>query len=608
MLVGILVVNSRGQLAITETMPSAANTFNGSSAVQQSDYWELANFGTNDIDMTGYAFSDKDAGFAGKDATPFNGLTVHPGEVILFVQDNVNTTATSVQQWWGSNLSTNVRIFFFSGHGQSSGGDGIFLWNPAGELIGKAEYGSATRGRSFTYDPATGDFGLLSTNGVNGGFQATTRDDQGSPGATIGAVALVITKNPTNLTVPVGQTATLSVNGRGLPNPRFQWQHDGTDISGAISTNLVITNAQAADAGTYSAIVYNGLETLFSSNAVVTVSGLPFTPIIVQPPVSLWAYVGQNPSLSVQAIGNPSPSYQWKFNGNILGGETGSQLVLASVATNQTGAYSVTVSNSAGGTNLFATLTVTPKPNLVITEVSSSQATNASGGSLGHNDWWELSNLDTFAVNLRGFRFDDSSVSLATSVTFTNNIMIQPGESVVFVEGMTESEFRAWWGTQLSSDAKIISYSGPGLSFSSAGDAVGLWNAAATDDSDRVTTALFATATTGVTFGFDPGAKTFGESSVANVHGAFRAASLGDVGSPGTIFNPPNIAGVIETSGGYDLTLLTDSNFNYTVFFKTNLASANWMTLTNLTAVGNATTIRDATGEHIRFYRAMVQR
>ncbi len=118
--------------------------------------------------------------------------------------------------------------------------------------------------------------------------------------------------------------------------------------------------------------------------------------------------------------------------------------------TNQTGTYSVIVTNSVGGTNASATLLVTPKPNLRITEIMSSEETNAAGSTLGHGDWWELSNLGTFPVNIHGYRFDDNSYSLAQACSITNDITIAPGESIVLCEDMTPDEFRPpfshWWG------------------------------------------------------------------------------------------------------------------------------------------------------------------
>jgi len=332
-------------------------------------------------------------------------------------------------------------------------------------------------------------------------------------------------------------------------------------------------------------------------------------PVITQIPASLEAYVGQNPAFTVQAIGSPTPSYQWQLNGTNLVGQTNSQLVLSSVQLAQTGGYSVIVSNAAGSTNLAVTLNVTPKPLLVITEVMSSEATDTNNSTLDHQDWWELSNLDSFAVNLHGYRFDDNSASLTYACTLTNDTTIAPGESVVLVENMSADAFRAWWGAQsLPPNVKILTYSGSGLSFGAGGDAVNVWNAVATLNSDKVASAAFGTATRGVSFGFDPEAHTFGGLSAAGANGAFVAAVNGDIGSPGTLINLPRFTAYSLDGDGFHLTLMTQPGRNYRIEYIDSLGSATWLTLTNVTAASNPLLITqaEAGGGACRYYRAIM--
>src|SRR5262249_22623320 len=147
----------------------------------------------------------------------------------------------------------------------------------------------------------------------------------------------------------------------------------------------------------------------------------------------------------VTATGSPTPWYQWMLDGKELDGQTNAQLTLMLTDTNQTGTYSVGVTNVAGSTNASFFLTVTPKPDLAITEAMSSEAKSQT--SLATSDWWELSNLGNFAVNLQGYRFDDDHDSFSDAFTITSAVTIQPGESIILVEDMTAANFRAWWGT-----------------------------------------------------------------------------------------------------------------------------------------------------------------
>jgi CotH kinase protein/Chitobiase/beta-hexosaminidase C-terminal domain/Lamin Tail Domain/Immunoglobulin domain/Fn3 associated len=327
-------------------------------------------------------------------------------------------------------------------------------------------------------------------------------------------------------------------------------------------------------------------------------------PVITQSPAILEAYPGQSPTFTVQAAGHPAPSYQWQFDDTNLVGQTNSQLTLSSVQTNQAGTYSVIVTNLVGATNVSFFLTVTPKPNLVITEVMSSEAK----GTLTTSDWWELSNLGNTPVNLQGYRFDDDHDSFADAQTINDAVTIAPGESIILVEDLTPADFRTWWGSQnLPASLQIITY--PSIGFSSSGDAIYLWNAAANSITDTTASVTFSTATKGVSFGYDPVSNAFGGLSVAGQNGAFIATLNGDLGSPGTFINLPRITqlGFINGSG-FNLSFVTEPNLGYSVEYKNNLADPAWLTLTNFTAASSLATVADpfAGNNAARFYRIVV--
>jgi hypothetical protein len=175
---------------------------------------------------------------------------------------------------------------------------------------------------------------------------------------------------------------------------------------------------------------------------------------------------------------------------------------------------------------LFAT---SAGAQLKITEVESAQADGE------HEDWWELTNFGSTPLDLMGYKFDDSSASVSTSVTLsTTSLSIAPGESIIFVENLTPELFRAWWGTGLSLDTKVISYTGSGLGFGGGGDAINVWNASDVIV-DQVT---FGAATAGVSFVYDAATGVFGNLSQLGVGGAFAAFENGDIGSPGIAVVP----------------------------------------------------------------------
>ncbi|MEJ0091525.1 MAG: immunoglobulin domain-containing protein [Limisphaerales bacterium] len=628
-------------LVITEVMPSNLDSDH------YPDWWELTNLGTNNIDLSAYSWRDNSApGFIGATNAPFVGVIIHAHESIIFCETISGgfATATEFRTWW--NISPGVQVIMVGRNpGLSSGGDQVRLWstnaaalgsntngldlfNAPEYLVDQVDLPAATTGHSFYYNTNNGLFSATSTVGVSGAFQAVTTTDVGSPGvAPTNTAPIVIVNQPANQLVNVGSTAVFSIVAYGLPKPQFQWLFNGVPVDPniakavfAVSNNycrgtLTLTNVQVNNGGTFRLVVTNDYQSVVSSNATLTVNTAPFAPIFTLLPVTnLYAYPGQTVTLTAAAFGNPPPTFQWQFNGANIDGQTDSQYVFGLSDTNQSGIYTVVAANSSGNTNASAILMVTPKPNLRITEIQSTEATNAAGSNASHNDWWELSNLGDFPVNLKGYRFDDDSFSLAAAYTITNDLTIAPGESIVFVEDMTPDAFRTWWGAQnLRPNLQIIPYHGSALSFSgTSGDILTVWNAAAANEYDFIDSASVAPNPEGVTFGFDPYARIFfgitpDGYSVEGINGGFASAFdsvTPEIGSPGTILNVPHFTSVTKTNGGFALAWFTQPSWTNTIQFKNNLAETNWTTLTNI--LGDATTTMnfiDSTTSTQRFYR-----
>ena len=90
----------------------------------------------------------------------------------------------------------------------------------------------------------------------------------------------------------------------------------------------------------------------------------PVAPSILSQPVSITVTQGQVAAFNVAADGTSPLTYQWYFNTNtLLGGQTTTNLILASAQGTNAGTYSVRVSNAAGNiTSTQATLTVLSPP------------------------------------------------------------------------------------------------------------------------------------------------------------------------------------------------------------------------------------------------------
>jgi len=156
---------------------------------------------------------------------------------------------------------------------------------------------------------------------------------------------------PTNLTVQVGSSVTMSVAASGN-SLTYQWQRNGTTIGGnasATTPTLNLTNVQLTDAGSYTALVSNTSGGIASQPVALNVSvdPVPPPPAITTQPSNTNAPVGSASSLSVAATGN-GLFYQWFKNGALIPGATQSTLGFASAQVADSADYYVVVSNSSG--------------------------------------------------------------------------------------------------------------------------------------------------------------------------------------------------------------------------------------------------------------------
>jgi len=587
----------RAQLAITEVFPAAST--NGNPALH-ADWWELTNFGPSPVDLSGYRFNDSNGGLSNGVVT-LDAVVIAPGESVIFLEQSASTSLPTVDDfrtWWGAALPSGLQIIPYSTNsiGLSGNGDGVRLWDAtttdANDPVASADFGAATAGSSFVHDPATGLFGTVSLPGAGGAFAAVENGDVGSPGTTTGPVPLRITRQPVSVSVNPLATATLSVEADGMPRPRYRWLRNGEEVPGGTLAELVVAGVDASKTGAYRVRLDNGLTSITSDPAEISLVEQPSPPSFVQKPGDATNLLGGTITFKAIATGVPPPAYQWFFNGRALVGEIGGTLVRSNLSLLDAGEYRVEVVNPSGSTNAAAILTVRPKPDLRITEVESSAALDADFLTVygfSKQDWWELTSFESVPVPLSGWRFDDNSASLATAYTITNEVVLSPGESVVLVENLTPEQFRTWWGaSNLPSGLQIISYSGSGLGLSSGGDSVRLWDATTTSDGDTVATADFGAAEPGVSFNYDPATGIFGDKSVLGVNGVFAAEAVAaggqDIGSPGRVREgvlPPKAPAVsfLIESGGRFIEFFGEAGRRYSLQQRETLTVGAWVSV-----------------------------
>jgi subtilase family serine protease len=242
----------------------------------------------------------------------------------------------------------------------------------------------------------------------------------------------VISTQPTNLTLLAGGTAVFSATAGGATPLVYQWKENGANvangsgISGATSNVLTLTAVTTNSSGNYSLVVTNVFGSITSSVAILNVATAP---AITTQPTNLTLVSGSTAVFSVTASGSAPLVYQWQENGTNLSsgagisGVTSNVLALAAVTTNNSGNYSLVVTNFYGSiTSSVASLAIASVPvitaqptNLTLLAGGTAvfSATASGSGSLAYH--WKING--TNVTNGTGISGATSNVLTLTAVT-----------------------------------------------------------------------------------------------------------------------------------------------------------------------------------------------
>lgn len=139
---------ANASLIVTEVRSKAASNL--------EDYFEITNTGGSAVDVTGWKFDDESQSFA--DAADLLGITsIAAGETVVFIQQDSADGFADVAQFrteWGG--LAGVQVGFHDGPGMGKG-DGISLFNAAGDLILAFEYGMTSPEETHAGDWAAGN-------------------------------------------------------------------------------------------------------------------------------------------------------------------------------------------------------------------------------------------------------------------------------------------------------------------------------------------------------------------------------------------------------------------------------------------------------------------
>lgn len=169
-----------------------------------------------------------------------------------------------------------------SGIGQTIG---ILLssTDPDGDTV---QYGATNLPAGATFDTNAGQFIWTPTNTGTFGPVVFWAQDNGDGTLQDGELVTFtilatpyITVQPTSQVVAQGSTVNFNVTAQSSTSLYYQWQFNGTNLSGATASTLAVNNVTTNNSGDYTVVVSNVVGACTSQPAVLTIN-LPSTPVV----------------------------------------------------------------------------------------------------------------------------------------------------------------------------------------------------------------------------------------------------------------------------------------------------------------------------------------
>jgi uncharacterized protein YjiK/2',3'-cyclic-nucleotide 2'-phosphodiesterase (5'-nucleotidase family) len=245
-----------GKLFISEVAPWSS----GNSPVG-ADWFEVTNTKAVAVDITGWKVDDNSQSPAA--AVALNGITsINPGESVIFMEtaDLAGKTTAFINNWFGTNPSSGIRIGNYTGTGIGfgTGGDQVNLYNGLSSTpVSSVLFGASPATAPFTtFDNAIGQNSLVtpitqfSAVGTKGAFiAANSATEIGSPGTFVTAPCPTITAIAAASSTVNCNSATTSVvvTATGGTAP---YTGTGSFTVGAGSYSYTVTDAKGCTAVT----------------------------------------------------------------------------------------------------------------------------------------------------------------------------------------------------------------------------------------------------------------------------------------------------------------------------------------------------------------------
>ncbi|MEI8048228.1 MAG: LamG-like jellyroll fold domain-containing protein [Bacteroidota bacterium] len=226
----------------------------------------------------------------------------------------------------------------------------------------------------------------------------------------IACIAPVINVQPIAAAKFEGETVIFTVGASGT-NPVYQWKKNGTtiingsNISGATTASLTLTDLVLTDAGTYSCAATGTCGSATSNGAMLTVDAACVNPAITSQPSGAAKKLNESVTFSVTATGT-NLLYQWEKAGTTISGANSASYTISNLAFADAATYTCYISNACN--NVTSTGAV-----LTVSQADQAITFNAFGTvSYGDND---ITPDATASSNL-SVSFASSNTSVATIV------------------------------------------------------------------------------------------------------------------------------------------------------------------------------------------------
>jgi predicted extracellular nuclease len=266
------------EILITEIHPS------GNSSSYNADWFELSNNSASAVSLVGWRMDDNSNAFA--NSVALRGISsIAAGSSVIFLEsDAVGSNDATIlanfsRAWFGTSTPPSGFLFGFyggSGVGLSASTDAVNVFDAAGNLVSRVNFGSASSTASFDNKSGASPVSTLSVAGVNGASFSFNGAETGSPGTT------------TNSTLPTVLIASTDDNSAeaGLNPGTFRIARTGAVTNALIVTYTVASGSGQASGSDYTPVL-NGSATIAAGQSFVDITITPVDDLLVEGPETI---------------------------------------------------------------------------------------------------------------------------------------------------------------------------------------------------------------------------------------------------------------------------------------------------------------------------------